>query len=164
MKHLLLLLVVIMSGCGVLMPSQEKKDARKAERHLRKAKKHERLAFAYGAVIYPDTVYKSVEVSIPSIEVDTVVNVVNWHDTITVVKDRVTTRVVVTPNDRTVYIASKCDSVIITKEVPVTVTKRIEVPVTKEKKAMFIFIGILTGMGITFLLIWLIGRLRNSKS
>lgn len=163
MKYLLLLLVVIMSGCGVLMTSQEKKDERKAARHLRKAKKHERLAIGYGAVIYPDTVYKSVEVRIPSIEVDTVVNVVNWHDTITVVKDRVTTRVVVTPNDRTVYIASKCDSVIITKEVPVTVTKRIEVPVTKEKKAMFIFLGILTGMGITFLLIWLIGKLRSKS-
>lgn len=159
MKYLLLLLVVIMSGCGVLRPSDDKK----AARHLRKSKKHERLAIGYGAVIYPDTVFTEVKVLVPEVRFDTLVRVQNWTDTIVVSKDKVITRVVVKPETKEVYIDSKCDTVWVVEKYPSTITKRIEVPVTKEKKAMFIFLGILTGMGITFLLIWLIQRFVKRK-
>jgi hypothetical protein len=115
------------------------------EAKLRRAKKLIAQAEAEGVKWESDTVYREVKVIVPEIKLDTVIDVVNWHDTITVVKDRVTTRVVVTPSTKTVYIQSKCDSVIVEKRVPYTVTREIRVGDRWIKKAGFILFGLVIG-------------------
>jgi hypothetical protein len=129
---LLLSCVVLMTACG-------------PESKLRRAKKLISKAEAEGVNWESDTVYREVKVIVPEIKLDTVIDVVNWHDTITVVKDRVTTKVVVTPSTKTVYIQSVCDSVIVEKRVPYTVTREIRIGDSWIKKAGFILFGLLIG-------------------
>lgn len=116
-KVLIVVLGAMLSSCGT-----QHKIAMKAK----KIQRLEREINALGGTV-SDTVYREVTITVPEIKLDTIVNVVNWHDTITVVKDRITTRVVVTPSTKTVYIESKCDSVIIVKKIPVVVNRNIEV-------------------------------------
>ena len=108
------ILLFLLSSCG---PASK----------LRRAKRLIAQAEASGLEWKSDTVFREVKVVVPETKFDTVVQIVNWTDTVTVTKDRVTTRVVVTPSTKTVYIESKCDSVIVEKRVPYTVTREIKV-------------------------------------
>lgn len=97
------------------------------ESKLRRAKRLITQAENSGLKWKSDTVFQEVTLTVPVVQFDTVVKVQDWHDTITVVKDRVTTKVLVRPETKTVYIASKCDSVVIVKKVPYTVEREIRV-------------------------------------
>lgn len=97
------------------------------ESKLRRAKRLITQAEAAGLEWKSDTVFQEVTLTVPVVQFDTVVKVQDWHDTITVVKDRVTTKVLVRPVTKEVYISSKCDSVVITKRVPYTVEREIKV-------------------------------------
>lgn len=97
------------------------------ESKLRRAKRLISQAEAAGLEWKSDTVFQEVTITVPVVQFDTVVEVQSWHDTITVVKDRITTKVLVRPVTKEVYISSKCDSVIITKRVPYEVKREIQV-------------------------------------
>lgn len=94
---------------------------------LRRAKELIDQAGAAGLKWKSDTVFQEVTLTVPVVQFDTIVKVQDWHDTITVVKDRVTTKVLVRPVTKEVYISSKCDSVVIVKRVPYTVERQIKV-------------------------------------
>jgi hypothetical protein len=109
-----LLLVALMASCS---PQQK----------LRKAKRLIAEAEAAGLTWESDTVYSEIKVVVPETKFDTLVKVVNWTDTLVITKDRVTTKVIMNPSEKVVYISSKCDSVVIEKKVPYTVTREIKV-------------------------------------
>lgn len=97
------------------------------ESKLRRAQRLIQQAENSGLVWKSDTVFQEVTLTVPVVQIDTFVKVQDWRDTITVVKDRVTTKVLVRPVTKEVYISSKCDSVVITKRVPYEVTREIQV-------------------------------------
>lgn len=97
------------------------------ESKLRRAKRLITQAEASGLEWKSDTVFQEVTITVPVVQFDTVVEVQSWHDTITVTQDRVTTKVLIRPVTKEVYISSKCDSVVIVKRVPYTVERDIKV-------------------------------------
>jgi len=127
-----------------------------ANQKLRRAARLIREAENAGAKFAADTVYQLVEIPVPEVSIDTMVKVQNWTDTIVVHHDRVTTRVVVNPEKKVVYIASKCDSVTIIKKVPVIVNKEIKVGDSFWRKlgrsALWFLIGLIAGWVVRSLL------------
>lgn len=101
--------------------------SRSPQSKLRRAQRLIREAEASGLVWRSDTVFKSVVITVPMIEHDTLVQTVNFRDTITLVRDRLVTKVKVNAVTKEVYISSKCDSVVIVKRVPYTVERQIKV-------------------------------------
>lgn len=211
MKYLILLLVVVMSGCGLLKPKQE----RKRDMHLRKMVYHRAQAIAYGAKL--DTIKTDVkdtakvegsELSGNSEQLPNP-DTLNQHcqelarelDSLKSLPkpDKPVTPKAVTKIQKTVcpqkaldslYSVSffiqdveykipvrvrinasggKLDYSVTTGEIKATFTKTevktgsVTTGSTREQIAMWIFLGILTGMGITFLLIWLIQRFVKRK-
>lgn len=109
-----IVIVLFLAGCS-------------AQSKLRRAQRLIKLAEAEGAAWKVDTVFSERIVIVSETKVDTVVKVVNWTDTITLTKDKIVTRVVVTPAEKRVYIESKCDPDTIRIKVPTTVNKVIQV-------------------------------------
>lgn len=97
-----------------------------ANYHLKKAEKHLKKAVINGASVKVDTVYKTVSVVVPETRIDTVLQHVNFRDTIVVSKDKIVTKIKYDTVSRRLYVhtTSKADTVRI--EVPVTVTKEIK--------------------------------------
>ena len=81
------------------------------------------------------------------------VNVLNWRDTIRVDHDRVHTRVLIRPETKTVYIASKCDSQIVVKKVPYQVIKKIS---ARGYSGFRLWGQTVVGFLIGFILAWLL--------
>lgn len=98
--------------------------APKATRQLRRAEKLIRKAELNGAEWKTDTVFQDREVITERVTVDTVVAMT--RDTITVFKDKVITKVKISPN--TVFIKTECLPDTIKIEVPVQVVREIEAP------------------------------------
>jgi hypothetical protein len=137
---LALLIMVLISGCT-------------PQAKLRRAKRLIAQAEASGLEWKSDTVFTTITLEVPTVKIDTVVTVQNWRDTITVTRDRVTTRVVVNPVARTVYIASKCDSVVVIRKVPHTVTREIRVGDSWFTNAKQWFLWLIIGAGAMWVLV-----------
>lgn len=101
--------LVILTSCG-------------ASYYLKRAEVNIRKAEQLGAKVTQDTVYKTVEV--PEVKIDTLVEKVNFLDTIYVTKNRVVTKVKIDVKDSTVYVETKCPPVKL--EVPVAVNRDIK--------------------------------------
>ena len=91
---------------------------RRAERLIAKAE-------AQGARWKVDTVFKEITVYTTKIEFDTVLKQVNFHDTITVIKDNVITRFKINTVTKDIYVNTECPPDTIEILVPVTVNKEI---------------------------------------
>jgi hypothetical protein len=120
---------------------------------LRKALRLIEQAEASGLEWKSDTVFQTVTLEVPTVKIDSVVTVQNWRDTITVTRDRVTTRVVVNPVEKKVYIASKCDSVVVIRKVPHTVTREIRVGDSWWKKFSLSIFWLIIGAGAMWVLV-----------
>jgi hypothetical protein len=92
---IVVLILITLSSCG---PAH----------HLRKSEKHLKKAVAKGAVVKPDTVFKTIEVITPKIKFDTVLRQVNFRDTITVEKDKVITRIKYDTVSQTIFVQTEC--------------------------------------------------------
>lgn len=112
--------------------------------HLERAKYHENLAIAKGAVIASDTVYKNISVYIDKVSKDTVF-VSEPGDTVTITKDRLKVRFVDLPGD-TVWISGECDTLTIIKQVPIKVEKLIYAPEKGLKTWQWIIIALAAGL------------------
>jgi hypothetical protein len=121
---------------------------------LRRAKKLIAQAEASGLEWKSDTVFSEVRIEIPASSADTIMKVVNWTDTVTVVRDRITTKVMVRPETKTVYISSKCDPVTIIKKVPYTVSREIVVEQSFWKKLGRSALAGILGIILGFALCW----------
>jgi hypothetical protein len=112
-KYIIIILLIAISGC-------------KSGYHLKRMAYHERMAIAKGAVITPDTVYREIKVIVPETKIDTVERFITLSDTITVIKNRIVTKIKINTRDSTVYVSTICPGDTIYKTVPVTITKNIE--------------------------------------
>ena len=112
--YLLAILALITASCS-------------PESKLRRARRLINEAEASGVQWKVDTVFKTVTVEVPAVRIDTVVKVQDWRDTIIVTRDRIITRVKVNPVEKTVYVETKADSVVITKIVPQIINRNIKV-------------------------------------
>jgi len=92
---------------------------------LRRAKRLIASAETSGATVVTDTVFKEVPVYVKEIRIDTIVQRVDFRDTITVTKDRVVTRIKIDPVEKTVYVKTVCPPDTLRIKVPVVVTKKI---------------------------------------
>jgi hypothetical protein len=84
------------------------------------------MAEVKGAEINTDTVFIEKQIIVPEIKVDTLIQVKNFHDTTTVIKDRVVTRFKIDTVKKTVYFSVECPSDTVRIKVPVQVTTEIE--------------------------------------
>lgn len=127
---------IIFSGCGQAY-------------HLRQSKRHELIAISKGATVATDTVYVKVPVFVKETALDSIF-VTLPGDTVVLTKDRLHVKFVDLPGD-SIFIQGRCDSMVIVKEVPVTVTK----VVSAEKSWMsnwllFLLGGFAVGVVLTF--------------
>lgn len=113
MKIIWLILLISFTGCG---PGFY---LRKAERALKKAEQ-------LGATTTSDTVFILKEVIVPETHFDTVLRVVNFHDTITVEKDRIVTRVKINTVTKEIFVSTKCPEDTVKIKVPVNVYRTIQ--------------------------------------
>lgn len=137
---LALLIMVLICGCT-------------PQSKLRRAKRLIAQAESSGLEWKSDTVFQTVTLEVPTVKIDTVVTVHNWRDTITVTRDRVTTRVVVNPIEKRVYISSKCDSAVVIRKVPHTVTREIRVGDSWFTNAKQWFFWLIIGAGAMWVLV-----------
>lgn len=140
MKHLLLILTCLfISGCS-------------ANWHLKRSKRHEKIALQKGAEIKTDTVYATVGLPTPEIRVDTVFRDVKFLDTLILTKENVVTRVKVNPVLRTVYVNTMVKPDTIKVRVPVTVEKVIYAPDKGLKWWHFVLIGFFGAVTLYFII------------
>jgi len=145
----LIILLFGMGGCGV-------------NHHLRKAQKHLKKAEIKGAIINRDTVFKTITVHTPKIEIDTVFSVDHFRDTITVEKDRVITRLKIDTITKEIYVNTECPPDTITVRVPVAVKTEIKTPRGFWYYAKFFALALLIGfvLGAMFwaaIRAWIVG-------
>jgi hypothetical protein len=127
---LLILLLLSLGGCS---PAAK----------LRRAQKLIEKAEAGGAKWTVDTVYVKIPVIVPETRVDSIFMSLPG-DTVVLEKDRLKVIYVRLAGD-SVYIDAECDSIVIEKEVPVTVTKTIHAPKGKIKWWWLIIAGCVGG-------------------
>lgn len=92
---------------------------------LRRAKRLIASAETSGATVVTDTVFKEVPVYVKEMRIDTIVQRVDFRDTLVVTKDRVVTRIKIDPVEKTVYVKTVCPPDTLRIKVPVVVTKKI---------------------------------------
>ena len=134
-----LILLVVLSGCS-------------ANWHLKKA-------IQKGAMVQVDTVYKTIEVKIPEIKYDTIVSVLSWNDTITIVKDSLITKIKVNLQEKTVYVKNNLKPMTKIVRVPVTVTRNIKVA---SKFYRDLFFGLLSINLLLLFIAWLVTKHKQS--
>lgn len=113
LAYAIILPVLFLTACG----SGAK--LRRAERLIKKAE-------AQGATWRTDTIYKEIPIVVPAIKVDTVVERVNFADTITVINNRVVTKIKVDTVNKNVYVSTNCPEQNVVASVPVVVHRTIE--------------------------------------
>lgn len=106
-----IIMILLLSSCGPAW-------------HLKRRDYHERQAIAKGAIVTPDTIWASTVVEIPGVSTDTVFQLST--DTLTLEKEHVRTKVVVSVREKKVYVSSECEPRTIIQKVPVTITKTIQ--------------------------------------
>jgi hypothetical protein len=112
-------IAVIMLGLMLLSCTAQNK-LRRAERLIKKAEEQ-------GAIWKADTVYQSITVTTPQIDVDTVFRDVHFTDTLVLTKNKVVTKVKINTVTRQVYVKTKCPEQTRKVIVTHTVTKTIKV-------------------------------------
>jgi hypothetical protein len=84
-------------------------------------KKLQRLIRKHPELIKTDTVWRTDTVIVKEVFKDSVFKLFESHDTVTIIKDRLTIKHFYNKHDSTVYLSGKCDTDTIIKEVPVVV-------------------------------------------
>lgn len=136
MKYLIICTALFLASCG---PANQ---LRRAERLIAKA---EAKGALWSNVSVTDTVWRVDTIRVAGGSLDTLVK---WStDTITVTKDKIITKVKITPS-KTVYIETKCPDKVITRKTVYTITKN----TTKTIKAGYTLLEVI-GIGIFGLLL-----------
>jgi hypothetical protein len=136
MKYVIIILALVFSSCG---PNY----------YLKRSQRLERKAILMGAEVKQDTVYKSVEVITPSVKLDTLVQQVNFRDTIYVTKDKIVTKIKVNTKTNTVYESVKCPSDTVKIKVPIYIKKTIKT--TSVMKWWWLLIALAAGYMVRLL-------------
>lgn len=122
--------------------------------HLRRAKFHERMAYAKGAEIQNDTIYKEIPVSFPEVWIDTVYQDVNFADTLSIEKQQIKTVVKVNTVKKLVYVKTVCPPKYIKIRERTVVTKTYTIPPVKHSCVIkwWLLIALFVGAFIKWLL------------
>lgn len=123
-----------------------------ARYHLKRAERHIKIAESKGAVWGKDTVFRTIEVFVPEIRVDSTI-VIKAGDTVTIFKDRLQVKIKRLKGD-TVYVEGKCLPDTIKVETVSYVNNTIECPPPKWSGWDVIKIG-----SIAMVLGYVLGRL-----
>jgi len=127
-----IILALILSSCGAA------NQLKRAERLIAKAE-------AKGAKWSVDTVYVTKEVIVPEVKFDTVIQKVNFTDTLTIVKDNIVTKVKVNTITKEIFVSTKCPPDTIRIEVPVRIDKSIKAGYTLLQLIGMMVFGIVLG-------------------
>ena len=113
-----------------------------ANHHLRQAKKHLRKAELKGATVNVDTVYKTVNVFVPEVRVDTFIQKVNFRDTIEFWRDRFHVKLKIDTVMKSVFVQGTCETDTVYVNVPVKINNKIKsvIPWKAIAIASFVFL------------------------
>lgn len=125
---------------------------------LRRAKRLIASAETSGATVVSDTVFKEVPVYVKEMRIDTVVQRVDFRDTITLTKDRVVTRIKIDPVQKTVYVKTVCPPDTINVKVPMVVNRTISAGYTKWHVVWVVGLAVLIASILWFLIGTFFGR------
>lgn len=106
-----------------------------------------------GAKVTVDTIYVERQIITPERHIDTVVQNVNFTDTIFVTKDNVVTKIKINELEKTVYVNTVCPPDTIVLRVPVEVIKKIDTKGSSKSVWLGRLIGFVIGALFVFMLI-----------
>lgn len=137
MKTVLILLVLILSGCGT---------TDKATRQLKKAERHIAKAIALGADVKADTITITKQVITPEYKTDTVVKVKNFRDTVRIENNRIAWKVKVDTITKKLYVQATVKPDTVYVDVPVAVHTNIKAGYTLWDLIILAFVAFFTGV------------------
>lgn len=128
-----LIVALLISGCG-------------PQSKLRRAKRLIASAESSGAVWAVDSVFKTIEITVPQIDLDTVFRDVNFIDTLVLTKEKVITRVKVNTVTKEVFVKTTCPEQKKKVVVTHTVTKTIHAGASTWEIVKLFLIGFAAGV------------------
>jgi hypothetical protein len=108
-------------------------------------------------LIVKDTIRDTIRITVPEVEVDTIVSLKELHDTIVLTKDRIKIKVW-RVRDK-VYINGKCDTVYIEKPIERVVYRKIPVKIYEKTPWYKILLNNIIGILLTLLVVYITYRI-----
>lgn len=108
-------------------------------------------------LVVRDTIRDTVRITIPDVQVDTVVNIKELYDTITIEKDRIKVQVYRVKDK--VYISGKCDTVYIEKPIERIVYRKIPVKYYEKTPWYKILLNNILGILLILLILYITYRI-----
>lgn len=108
-------------------------------------------------LIIKDTIRDTIRITVPEVEVDTIVSVKELYDTIVLGKDRIKVKVYRVKDK--VYISGKCDTVYIEKPIERIVYRKIPVKIYEKTPWYKILLNNIIGILLTLLLVYITYRI-----
>jgi len=107
-------------------------------------------------LIIKDTIRDTIRITVPEVEVDTIVSAKELYDTIVLGKDRIKVKVYRVKDK--VYISGKCDTVYIEKPIERIVYRKIPVKIYEKTPWYKILLNNIIGILLTLLLVYITYR------
>jgi hypothetical protein len=108
-------------------------------------------------LIVKDTIRDTIRITVPEVEVDTIVSLKELHDTIVLTKDRIKIKVW-RVRDK-VYINGKCDTVYIEKPIERIVYRKIPIKIYEKTPWYKILLNNIIGILLTLLVVYITYRI-----
>jgi hypothetical protein len=108
-------------------------------------------------LIIKDTIRDTIRITVPEVEVDTIVSVKELYDTIVLGKDRIKVKVYRVKDK--VYISGKCDTVYIEKPIERIVYRKIPVKIYEKTPWYKILLNNIIGILLTLLVVYITYRI-----
>lgn len=108
-------------------------------------------------LVIRDTIRDTVRITIPEVEVDTIVNIKELYDTVTIEKDRIKVKVYRVKDK--VYISGKCDTVYIEKPIERIVYRKIPVKYYEKTPWYKILLNNILGILLILLIVYITYRI-----
>ena len=109
------------------------------------------------SIVIKDTIRDTIRITIPEVEVDTVVTIKELYDTITIEKDRIKVQVYRVKDK--VYISGKCDTVYIEKPIERIVYRKIPVKYYEKTPWYKILLNNILGILLILLILYITYRI-----
>lgn len=109
------------------------------------------------SIVIKDTIRDTIRITIPEVEVDTVVTIKELYDTVTIEKDRIKVQVYRVKDK--VYISGKCDTVYIEKPIERIVYRKIPVKYYEKTPWYKILLNNILGILLILLVVYITYRI-----
>jgi hypothetical protein len=108
-------------------------------------------------LIIKDTIRDTIRITVPEVEVDTIVSVKELYDTIVLGKDRIKVKVYRVKDK--VYISGKCDTIYIEKPIERIVYRKIPIKIYEKTPWYKILLNNIIGILLTLLVVYITYRI-----